>query len=286
MVNASVGFQCPECVAAANQDRREWRTTFGGRVSEDPGRVSKIILIACVVMYVGQLALGDDFTARLWLVGLQQDPDGGIGGVAAGDWYRLLTAAFLHGSLWHIAFNMYALWLFGPMLEGAFGRARFVVLYVLAALGGSAASYAFGSATGPSLGASGAIFGLFGAYLVVSKRLQRDARPLWVLLGINLALGFVLANIDWRAHLGGLAAGAAVAFAFAFAPAGRRLAIQAAGCVAVLVISLGLVTWRSADVANEILRLDVGAADVLSCSVSAPIDPAQTYLTCLQDASR
>ncbi len=107
----------------------------------------------------------------------------------------------------HLLLNMYALYLFGPPLEAALGRLRFIVLYLVSALGGSALSYAFSQPGDPSLGASGAVFGLLGAYLVVNRRLGRDTTSVMVLLAINFAYGFLVPRIDWRAHLGGLVAG-------------------------------------------------------------------------------
>ena len=249
MIPASVGFQCPECVKAGSKDVREARTVFGGRVSTDPGWVSKVLIGVNVVMYGLQLGVGPSFEHRLWLLGGPAfDPllNQGVG-VADGEFYRLLTAAFLHGSIIHLLLNMYVLYMFGPMLEGALGRLRFSVLYLVSALGGSAASFAFSSPGTPSLGASGAVFGLLGAFLVVNRKLGRDNSTVMVLLAVNLAFGFLVANIDWRAHLGGLATGALVAAAFAYAPPQRRPLVQAAGTVATLLVVLALVLWRTVD---------------------------------------
>jgi membrane associated rhomboid family serine protease len=167
--------------------------------------------------------------------------------VAAGEYYRLLTSAFLHGGIVHLLLNMYALYLFGPQLEAALGRLRFIVLYVVSALGGSALSYAFASPVQPSLGASGAVFGLLGAYLVINRRLGRNNTPVLMLLAINLAYGFLVPNIDWRAHLGGLVTGGLVAASIAYAPARRRNLVQAAGIALVVLVVVGIVGWRTAD---------------------------------------
>jgi membrane associated rhomboid family serine protease len=242
MVAASVGFQCPTCVAEGNRGIRRPRTTFGGRVSDNQGYVSKILIVICVVMYVLERVLSTEFT-ELRLIGGR--PDLGIPGVASGEVWRLLTAAFLHGSVLHLLLNMYAVYLFGPPLEQAFGRVRFVVLYLVSALGGSAASYAFSPPLTPSLGASGAVFGLLGAFLVVSRKLGRDASFLYVLLAVNLAFGFFAANIDWKAHLGGLAAGVLTGIALVYAPRERRTLVQAAGAAAVVVIVLAAVSART-----------------------------------------
>jgi len=135
--------------------------------------------------------------------------------VAAGDYWRLLTVVLVHDGILHLGFNMYALWIIGPIVEALYGHTKFLLIYVLCALGGSAASYAFSDAR-VSVGASGAIFGLFGVLLVADRvhkpALTRNARNLTAQIGglivVNLALGlFVLGNIDNAAHIGGLIAG-------------------------------------------------------------------------------
>jgi len=248
MIQASVGFQCPECVKSGNKEVRTARTIFGGRVTDDPGWVSKVIIGINVVAYVLQQT-SDDFTRRFYDIGAVPPPPFGdpVIGVAAGEYYRLLTSAFLHGGIVHLLLNMYALYLFGPQLEAALGRLRFVVLYVVSALGGSALSYAFASPVQPSLGASGAVFGLLGAYLVINRRLGRNNTPVLMLLAINLVYGFLVPNIDWRAHLGGLVTGALVAGAIAYAPVKRRGLVQAVGIAVVLVVVLAVVVWRTVD---------------------------------------
>ena len=247
MIPASVGFQCPECVRKGNKDVRRPTTVFGGRVSDNPGYISKVLIGINVVAFVLQQTV-DGFTTRFFDIGLAIDPAvNETIGVADGEYYRLLTSAFLHGGIVHLALNMYAIYLFGPPLEAALGRLRFVVLYLVSALGGSALSYAFASPATPSLGASGAVFGLLGAYLVVGRRLNKDTTAVMVLLALNFAYGFLVPRIDWRAHLGGLIAGALCAVAFAYAPASRRTAIQVGGVAAVAVLALAVVVWRTMD---------------------------------------
>lgn len=248
MIPASVGFQCPECVKSGNKEVRTARTIFGGRVTDDPGWVSKVIIGLNVVAYVFQ-QVSDEFTRRFYDIGAVPPPPFGdpVIGVAAGEYYRLLTSAFLHGGIVHLLLNMYALYLFGPQLEAALGRLRFIVLYVVSALGGSALSYAFASPVQPSLGASGAVFGLLGAYLVINRRLGRDNTGVLMLLAINLAYGFLVPNIDWRAHVGGLVTGGLVAAVIAYAPAKRRGLVQAAGIALILLVVVGVVVWRTVD---------------------------------------
>ncbi len=119
-------------------------------------------------------------------------------GVAEGQWYRLLTAAFLHAGLFHLLMNMFALFTVGPPLEAALGRSRFLTLYVLSALGGSTLSMLVSSPGTLGVGASGAIFGLFGAFYVVVRRGGGQTGPLLLLLGINLVITFSVPIIDWR----------------------------------------------------------------------------------------
>ncbi|MDQ3030073.1 MAG: rhomboid family intramembrane serine protease, partial [Actinomycetota bacterium] len=157
----------------------------------------------------------------------------------------LITATFLHAGVVHLLLNMFALAALGPQLETALGRLRFAALYLLSALGGSVAAFLLASPTTPSVGASGAIFGLFGAYYVVVRRLGGSTGSILGLLAVNLVITFTLPFIDWRAHLGGLVTGTVIAAVLAYAPRGeRRTTVQAAGCAAVAVLLVVLVVLR------------------------------------------
>jgi membrane associated rhomboid family serine protease len=266
---ASVGFQCPDDVAAGARTTREARTAFGGRISGDTSKVTiTLIALNVAVFFLGPLLAGGRELAVSFgnLAGpVLIDNAGTEGGVAAGQYYRLLTAAFLHAGVFHLAMNMFALASLGPALESALGRVRYLALYLLSALGGSVLSFvltdprlrdlAAGTAVADFLpgigqlgvGASGAIFGLFGAYYVVVRRLGGETRSIVILLAINLVITFTIPIIDWRAHLGGLLVGAAIAAVFAHVPRGpRRSQLQAAGCAAMLVLLVALVAARSA----------------------------------------
>lgn len=144
--------------------------------------------------------------------------DGQLHGVAAGEWYRLVTAGFLHAGLTHLLFNLMALYTLGTPFEMMYGRIRYGILLFLSLLSGSFASVTFNAENQPSVGASGAIFGLFGALLVMRKALGADLRSTLTLLGINAVIAIVVPDIDWRAHLGGLVGGALVALIFRVLP--------------------------------------------------------------------
>lgn len=168
--------------------------------------------------------------------------------VAGGEWWRLLTAAFLHGGWLHILFNMYVLFSIGQTLERILGHLRYGLLYVLAALGGSIASYAFSAPNVLSVGASGAIFGLMGALVVAGQRLRYDIRQVLVLLVINTVIGFLASGVDWRAHLGGLVTGAAVAAVYVWAPRASRVLWQTLGLLGVLGVLVAVALWRTASI--------------------------------------
>ena len=242
MTAAPVGFQCPECVSEGERTVRQPTTVLGGQLRErGDDLVTKILIGLNVgIWLIGMVAGFGGIAARFAL--LSGNLGGQPVGVADGEWYRLLTAAFVHEQPWHLALNMYALWILGRMLEPVLGRWRFVTLYLLSALGGAAASLLAPGVI--SYGASGAVFGLMGALFVVLRRFGRDVTAVLVILAINVVFGFVVPGIDWRAHFGGLITGAVLAFAFAHAPRAHRALVSALACVAMLVVIIMMVTVR------------------------------------------
>ncbi|WP_345619296.1 rhomboid family intramembrane serine protease [Streptomyces ziwulingensis] len=252
MVDASVGFQCPACVRGGSgtghaPDAARPRTLAGGGVTADPRLVTKILVGLNLAVFLVQLSVGDSFTNRFELIGRAYVPLlGGVEGIAEGQYHRLLTAMFLHGSYLHILFNMFSLWWIGGPLEAALGRARYLALYVLSGLAGSALTYLIAAPNQPSLGASGAIFGLFGATAVLLRRLNQDMRPVIALLVINLIFTFSPGfNIAWQAHIGGLVAGVVIGYGMVHAPRERRALVQYGTCALVLVICVGLTLLRT-----------------------------------------
>ncbi|MET8135998.1 MULTISPECIES: rhomboid family intramembrane serine protease [unclassified Streptomyces] len=247
MVSASVGFQCPDCVRggsgtghapAANQPR----TLAGGTVAADPRLVTKVLIGINLAIYLVQLSVGDAFTDRFTLFG-NALLSGHMQGVAEGQWYRMLTSMFLHSpsSYTHIIFNMLSLWWVGGPLEAALGRARYITLYFVSGLAGSALTYLLAAPNQPSLGASGAIFGLFGATAVLMRRLNYDMRPVIALLVINLIFTFGWSNIAWQAHIGGLVGGVVVGYAMVHAPRERRNLVQY-GVAALMLVAVVVTT--------------------------------------------
>ena len=127
------------------------------------------------------------------------------------EWYRLFTVALTHGGFLHLGFNMYSLMVLGNPLEAAYGKQKFLIVFFFSLLTGSLTSAYFASIYSASVGASGAIFGLFGALAIVGKRIGADIRSIVVIIGLNFAFGFALGGVDWRAHLGGLIGGVVAA---------------------------------------------------------------------------
>jgi membrane associated rhomboid family serine protease len=127
------------------------------------------------------------------------------------EWYRLFTVALTHGGLLHLGFNMYSLMVLGNPLEEAFGKNKLFIVFFISLLTGSLASSYFASVYSYSVGASGAVFGLFGALAIVGKRIGADIRSIVVIIGINFFIGFAMGGVDWRAHLGGLIGGVVAA---------------------------------------------------------------------------
>src|ERR1019366_3439853 len=212
---AAVGIQCVDCVREGQKSMRMPRTQFGAKVTSGERPVVTLAIIAiCVVVWLLQEVSPQVTNA------FQFSPYLG----ATQPW-RFLTAAFAHapGQVLHILFNMYALWVVGPYLEPMLGRVRFAALYLVSAFGGSVgylilaeppvtvSGLTNNSWVTPMVGASGAVFGLFGALIVLNRHLGRSSGAIYGVLAINAVLGFVVPGIAWQAHLGGLLTGVGLA---------------------------------------------------------------------------
>ncbi|MFF3012924.1 rhomboid family intramembrane serine protease [Streptomyces sp. NPDC057939] len=257
MISASVGFQCPECVrdgsgtghaATANAPR----TVAGGIVAADTVLVTKVLIgINAAVFLAAFLVPG--LAIQLELLGRYVEYYGApVEGVATGQYHRLLTSVFLHVEWWHIIGNMLALWVIGGPLEAALGRVRYLALYLLSGLGGSALVYLLTAPNTPTLGASGAICGLLGATVVLARRLRYEMRPVLITLGLMLVVTFVPFggswSVSWQAHIGGLVTGALVALGLLGPATGRkRTLIQWGTCAAVFLLAAAVVLVRTAE---------------------------------------
>lgn len=238
---AAVGFQCIDCVNEAQKRIPAVRSVYGGAVATGRPLVTYSIIALCVVVYALQLLIPGNvvFSAGAFNPAFL-DPN-----LGQFEPWRTITSAFLHspGSFLHIILNMYTLWIFGQALEPLLGRVRFLALYLVSAIGGSVgyllltSLYLPGQQLTGVVGASGAIFGLFGAMLVIQRNRGGQTRQLWVLIGINAVVGFLIPNIAWQAHLGGLVTGAVCAAIIAYAPRGSRQGtLQGLGLVLVLAV--------------------------------------------------
>jgi membrane associated rhomboid family serine protease len=262
MRDASVGFQCPDCVAEGHKNTRQARTAYGGLRPGSVGLVSKVLIAINAAVWFLILATGwhnSPWYFRLSLIprgvcvatdhpgnyypGVRSGaicsatPDGSWVGVAAGDWWQPLTSMFTHVEVLHIGFNMLALWFLGPQLEMVLGRVRFLALYLMSGLVGSAAVYLLSPEYTPTLGASGAIFGLMAALLVIAHKQHADVSQLLIWIGINAGITFFAgANISWQGHVGGFVGGLALAGVLAYSPRERRTTWQVAGFAGVAIL--------------------------------------------------
>jgi membrane associated rhomboid family serine protease len=223
--------------AEAGPRMRQPRTPFGGRVTTGAAVTWSLVGIN-VLLYIAVLAR-PSIADNLLMVGYARNGQGGAIGVGAGQWYRLLTSAFVAPTggtfgFADILFNMWALIVVGPQLERLLGSVRYLAVYLLSALGGGVFLYYLVPPNQAALGASGAVFGLFGAWFVVSRKLRTDSRGIIGLIAINLVLGFVVHGIAWQDHIGGLVVGALITAAYVYAPRHQRALIQAGATVVIL----------------------------------------------------
>jgi membrane associated rhomboid family serine protease len=239
---AAVGVQCVDCVREQARTQRQGRTVFGGAVRGGRPVVTYGLIAACVVVFLLQMVPGSAVSARFAFVPALADVQP----------YRFVTSAFLHstGFLMHIVFNMLVLYQVGPFLEERLGRLRYLVLYLVSAVGGSVGFLLLADPTRPSswfagvVGASGAVFGLFGALVLVQRRLGGTNQGLLVFIALNFFLGFVIPNVAWQGHLGGLLTGAALG-AVMSVPTGRhRDLVQLAGTLGVLALLVVASLWK------------------------------------------
>jgi membrane associated rhomboid family serine protease len=278
MRDAAVGFQCPDCIKDANKGSRQNRAMYGGERSADPRLTSYVLIGINAVVWLVIAATGGRLSRVVDLLALaptgrctslsvpsQYYPgvaDRGVceqltsgdglwhPGVADGAWWQLLTSAFTHVEIWHVAMNMFALFIFGPALEGIIGRARFLAVYLVSGIASSVVVLFLAGADSSTVGASGALFGLLGALLVTAKKARLDSQ--W--LRQNLIIGVVITvvgwqSISWQGHLGGFLGGVVAAATIAYAPKANRSVFQWAGLGLLTVVLLVLAVVRAAALA-------------------------------------
>lgn len=277
MREAAVGHQCVECVREGNKTVRQARTVFGASVSQPPV-VTYVLIGLNLLAYLAEIAM-PSVLDRFGMIGLAligpdgaqyvyEGADGGgyqLVGVAAGEWYRLFTGAFLHlppstgfGVL-HIGFNLMWVWTLGRQVEQELGWVRYLSLYLLSALGSSALVLLLDPLSSV-VGASGAVFGLAVAAFVIGRRVGHGAVDnrlmIFFLVWLVASAGFA----SWQGHLGGLLAGGALVLAYAYAPAERRLALHAAATVGLALVLSGLVVAKSVELRDPaaVVKTEVG----------------------------
>jgi len=239
---AAVGVICPECMREQRQNaprtKSAARTSFSRLTAPGQPVVTYSIIALTLVVFVLQLIPGLGVTDRLLYAGIYSYP-------GSFEPWRMLTSVFVHstGFIFHVLLNMYTLWIFGQILERMLGRGRFLALYLLSGLAGSLGVLFLASPLTPVVGASGAIFGLMGAFLVIQRKLGGNATQLLILVGINLVIGFLPGlNVAWQAHVGGLIGGAVIGLIFVQTRqrSKRTQQLVLLGGFAVLLVALSL----------------------------------------------
>ncbi|TML23341.1 MAG: rhomboid family intramembrane serine protease [Actinobacteria bacterium] len=272
MNEASVGHQCPECVAEGRRTQRPARTAFGAARGAGAAGYATIALVVVnvVVLLLSVLSAKSSGTAlaggqgfggliggdtplldRFGVLGQCQLTNGQVVpcGVASGEYHRLFTAMFLHFGVIHLLMNMWALWILGRPLEAMFGSLRFLAIYLVCGLGGNVAAYVFQPGA-LSAGASTAIFGLFAVLFVALRRLKLSTAGVVPIIVLNLIFTISVPGISIAGHLGGFLAGAVVGAGVAYAPQRSRTAVQTATLLATVAV-LGLLTvWQTGQLAG------------------------------------
>jgi membrane associated rhomboid family serine protease len=242
---AAVGFQCPDDVAAGQRSIRTPVNPLGGPTAQRRPVVTYALVALNVLAFVleGFPLLGLPDVANEFTVRFVQ-----INAAVPHEPYRLLSAAFLHESIWHIGLNMLVLVMLGQQLEQVLGWARYLALYVVSALGGGVLVYLLDPPGQSVLGASGAIFGLFSAFYLVARRLRVDSSSILATIGINLVLTLLIPRVSLYGHLGGLITGAVVGLIYTTLPSrpASAKAIQLAAVAGVAVLLVIVVSVRSA----------------------------------------
>jgi membrane associated rhomboid family serine protease len=236
----AVGVICPECMKQQRATAPKTKSAFLTRMTGAGAPVVTYAIIGvCIVVYIVQSlpVIGGNATDALQYAGLYSYPQ-------LFEPWRMFTSIFAHASIIHIALNMYTLWIFGMVLEPMLGRIRYLVLFLISGLAGSLGVFLIADPRIPVIGASGAIFGMMAAFLIIQRRLGGNATQLLILVGINLVIGFVIPGIAWQAHLGGLVGGALVGLIYVETRRQSRQRMRVLLLCALTVVILAASSWR------------------------------------------
>jgi membrane associated rhomboid family serine protease len=239
MQPASVGFQCPDCIRSGQRSVRTAKTSFGAALTVRGGLVTKVLIGVLIALYVINLI------SRNLLINLLAMSNAAV---AAGELWRLVTYSFTTLGLLNTAMMCLFLWFVGRTLEGMLGGWRFLVLYVLAGLGGATLIYVVGPPTmAAASGAYAAVIGLLTAHGVIKHKRGEDIRPdiglLVILVLLNLVVGF--GSLVWIGLIGGIVVGGLAGVALVYPPRERRAQLQVIGLVGVVVLCAAAVVVKT-----------------------------------------
>jgi len=237
MKPASVGFQCPSCVASGRASARTPRTAFGAILKPGGGTATKVLMGALAVEWALNLVSGGLLNGLLVMSNEA---------IYAGQFWRLLTASLTSGSILGVLMNVLVLWIAGRAIESELGSWRFVVLYLAAGLGGTTLLFVFGPYGSGGYGAAAAVIGLLAANAIFKHKMQEDVRAdigLFILLILySILVGF--RSFGWLMLIGGIIVGALVGVVLAYAPRSNRGTVQVVGLLAVVTICLVAVVLK------------------------------------------
>jgi membrane associated rhomboid family serine protease len=207
------------------------------RLSAKRAPITSLLLVFNALIWLGQISpLGYLFTNQLFYAPL----------FTPFEPWRMLTAGFVHdwSSPWHILLNSYAIWIFGQQLEPMLGKIRFLALYLISIVGGSVAVLWLSDPSQPVVGASGALFGLMGAFFIVIRSIGGNPSQIFLLIAINFSMGFFVSGISWEGHLGGLVTGLVIASVYAATRRSNQKLAQFTGVILVIAALVVLTLWR------------------------------------------
>ncbi len=249
---AAVGSQCVDCVNEGRKTGRRSQTLVGAEQSEGRLVVTPVLMVVNALAFaVTAVQAGSPFANDTSQIFLETSLQPLL--TANGEWWRILTSGFMHFGIWHLVLNMAVLYLAGVSVEPELGRLRFTVVYFLSLLGGNAAAFYFGGAGGQLVGASGAVFGIMGALIVLWRRKKRDISTVVVIVVINLVSN-LFTDASLLGHLGGVVIGGLLTLAMVKAPRENRNLYQIGAVVAAVVLIAGMFALRANDLMN-LLRI-------------------------------